>query len=117
MAIGESCFAESQSPETVTFESRLQLSRIEAIAFRHCSSLSSICIPSSVEVVADNCFAESNQISMIRFDSNSQLSSIAASGFSNGPSLSSLYIPPRLEDLFAEYAEQLRISRSDSAHH
>jgi hypothetical protein len=60
----------------VTFESGCKLSRIGRSAFWRCSSLSSICIPSSVEQLCASCFADCNGLSSVTFESGSKLSSV-----------------------------------------
>jgi hypothetical protein len=52
------CFEGAAQLTTVAFESGSKLSRIESHAFSGCSSLSSICIPSSVEVLGDHCLGD-----------------------------------------------------------
>jgi hypothetical protein len=49
--LGKSCFSGCESLSTVTFESGSQLSSIAQSAFSFCSSLSSIFVPSSVEML------------------------------------------------------------------
>jgi hypothetical protein len=63
----------------VTFESGSKLSRIESFAFWHCPSLSSICIPSSVEVLCGNCFFQCGEGLRVTFESGSKLSSVERS--------------------------------------
>jgi hypothetical protein len=52
------CFFGSETISNVIFESGSVLCSIEAAAFWLCSSLSSICIPSSVETLGKRCFYE-----------------------------------------------------------
>jgi hypothetical protein len=49
--LGNFCFCKCKSLSTVTFKSHSQLSSIGESVFSICSSLSSICIPSSLQTV------------------------------------------------------------------
>jgi hypothetical protein len=49
--ICESCFYECKSLSTITFECNSKLSCIERSAFRHCSSLSTIYAPASLQPI------------------------------------------------------------------
>jgi hypothetical protein len=60
----------------VTFETGSKLSRIDLYAFLHCSSLSSICIPSSVEMLGESCFFGCEGLSNVTFEPGSQFSSV-----------------------------------------
>jgi hypothetical protein len=51
--------------------------RIERCAFSPCSSLSSICIPSSVEVLCDGCLSG---LSSVTFEPGSRLSALPTNG-------------------------------------
>jgi hypothetical protein len=97
--LGKYCFYECESIAAVTFESGSQLSSIAESAFWGCSSLSSIFIPSSVEMLGAYCFSQCNSLSMVTFESGSQLSSIADFAFACCSSLSSICIPPGLQRL------------------
>jgi hypothetical protein len=66
---------------TVRFESNSKLSRLEPCTFYCCSSLSSICIPSGVEVIAERCFSECINLSTVIFESNSNVPDVARSAF------------------------------------
>jgi hypothetical protein len=58
-----------------------QLIRIESDAFS-CSSLQSIVIPSSVEILGSSCFSRCESLSSISFESNSRLIRIEPGAFS-----------------------------------
>jgi hypothetical protein len=60
----------------VTFEAGSKLSHIESAAFALCSSLSSICIPSSVELLCAKCFGGCGALSRVIFEPGSKLSSV-----------------------------------------
>jgi hypothetical protein len=53
----------------VTFESGSRLIRIDESAFSDCESLTSICIPASVEILYRSCFSGCTSISQLRFES------------------------------------------------
>jgi hypothetical protein len=57
----------------VRFEAGSKLSRIEKFVFRSCSSLSSICIPSSIEVLCRGCFDECAGLLSVTFEAVSKL--------------------------------------------
>jgi hypothetical protein len=86
----------------VTFESGSHLSSIAESAFRYCSSLSSIFIPSSVEMLGKYCFSGCESLSRVTFESDSQLSFIAEGAFRYCSSLSSIFIPSSVEMLGKE---------------
>jgi hypothetical protein len=65
-----------ESLSTVTFESGSKLSSIDKSAFQYCRSLSSICIPSSVEKVGKHCFDGCESLSAVTLESGSKLSPI-----------------------------------------
>jgi hypothetical protein len=54
----QKCFYIFTTLETVEFESNSQMRRIEENAFWNCSSLKSICIPASVEIICERCFSK-----------------------------------------------------------
>jgi hypothetical protein len=74
--ICEGCFSYCSSISSFAFESDSRLIRIEAGAFSNCSSLRSICIPSSVEIVGEHCFAACPSLSSLTFESGSKLAEI-----------------------------------------
>jgi hypothetical protein len=81
----------------LTFESGSKLHRIEKGAFSACSSLQSITIPGSVQIVEQFCFSDCASLSSISFDPGSRLQRIEVEAFSNCTSLQSVFIPAALE--------------------
>jgi hypothetical protein len=77
-------------------ESGSELCCVEAGAFWECSSLSSICIPSSVEVLGKFCFYGCRSLSTVPFDSVSKLVYHEPPLFTICPSLSSVVMDPSL---------------------
>jgi hypothetical protein len=71
--IGDSGFSDCTRLSSVTFESDSRLSSIGHYAFRGCSSLTSICIPSSVRSMGHFCFGSCPGLSNLTFESNSRL--------------------------------------------
>jgi hypothetical protein len=66
-----------------TFESGSKLMRIESSAFRWCSSLRTICIPASVEVLCSSSFRECSSLSSLIFEPGSKLARIEAYSFAS----------------------------------
>jgi hypothetical protein len=83
----------------VTFDLPSQLSRIEQSTFGACSSLASIDIPCSVEVLCERCFERCAGLSRVGFESVSQLCRIEPDAFSWCSSLNSICIPSSVEEL------------------
>jgi hypothetical protein len=52
-----------------TFELGSTLSLIETKVFRACSSLSSICVPASVETIGESCFSDCSALTTVTFES------------------------------------------------
>jgi hypothetical protein len=77
----------------VAFETRSALSRIGSIAFALCSSLSVICIPSSVQVLSERCFVKCEALLSVGFDVPSNLSCIHKHAFLSCSSLASICVP------------------------
>jgi hypothetical protein len=77
------------------FNSRLQ--RIASKAFSWCSSLQSICIPYSVELLGEHCFEGCGSLSTVTFESGSKLTRIEQYAFSGCSSLRSISLPASLE--------------------
>jgi hypothetical protein len=75
------------------FEPRSRLTRIQDRAFFTCSSLESICLPRTVELLCDKCFAGCDELRIVEFESNSQVTCIEGDAFRSNYSLESLCIP------------------------
>jgi hypothetical protein len=57
----------------LTFESPSKLSKLGESAFCGCSSLQSVCIPSSVEELPESCFRNCPKLSELTFEAGSKL--------------------------------------------
>jgi hypothetical protein len=80
---------------SVTFASDCRVSNIGKSAFQR-SSLQSIRIPSSVEIISDYCFSECRNLAILEFDSGSRLSDLGDFAFANCSSLRWLCLPASL---------------------
>jgi hypothetical protein len=67
--VDSSCFSDSKSLSSITFESNSRLTQIESKAFSN-SSLQSILIPRNGEILGSNCFSSCKSLSSITFESN-----------------------------------------------
>jgi hypothetical protein len=94
--ICESCFEMCQGLSSVRFESGSKLARIESKAFANCSSLSSICIPSSIEVLSRGCFFQCTGLSSVAFELGSRFSSFPQECWENPDP----YLAGGFDDLF-----------------
>jgi hypothetical protein len=104
-------FRESKTLCSISFESNSQLTRIEIEAFAR-SSLRSIFIPRSVEILCSECFSFCQSLNSVSFEANSRLTRIEFRAFSDS-SLQSIVIPRgvRFVDRFAfQNAELASIS-------
>jgi hypothetical protein len=81
----------------ISFESESRLTRIKSSAFSF-SSLQSIIIPRSVEILCWRCFSSCESLSSISFESESRLRRIDSNAFSFS-SLQSIIIPRNVEIL------------------
>jgi hypothetical protein len=95
--IGSSCFCGCESLLSISFESNLQLTRIESKAFSS-ASLQSIVIPRSVEIICSLCFVCCESLSSVTFESDSQLTRIESQAFAYS-ALQSILIPRSVEIL------------------
>jgi hypothetical protein len=91
--LGPSCFAERTVISGVIFERVSIVWRFGRSAFEKCTSLLSICIPSSVEVISAGCFAECASLSVVTFEAGSVLSRIESHAFYRCVALSSILLP------------------------
>jgi hypothetical protein len=73
------------------------LSTLGEGAFSNCSSLQSICIPSSIETIASLCFWNCDNLSVLTFESCSKISNLGEAAFANCSSLQSICIPSSIE--------------------
>jgi hypothetical protein len=76
----------------------LGLRQIGRNAFSHCSTLKSVCIPASIDILGECCFSESS-LAEIMFDSGSGLSQIGIELFLKCFSLTSICIPANVESI------------------
>jgi hypothetical protein len=85
----------------VVFESESELDRICESAFEKCSSLKSICIPSTVTVIGRQCFINCKALVSITFESGSRLEEIPEKAFFGCERLRSICIPESVRSLSA----------------
>jgi hypothetical protein len=83
----------------VAFEKYSRLRVIGIMAFDECSSLKSICIPSSVETVEATAFFECRALAHVGFESHSQLLRINHQAFWRCSQLQSISLPASLTSL------------------
>jgi hypothetical protein len=84
-------FRQTRRLRSVSFESNSRLTRTEFEAFLR-SSLRSILIPRTVEILCSGCFSSCKSLTSVTFESNSRLSGIESETFSLS-SLQSIVIP------------------------
>jgi hypothetical protein len=75
------------------FEPDSRLSTIGTSAFLGCSSLSSVCLPSSVRRMGNYVFAHCTSLSQVTFQPHSRLSDVGVRVFANCPTLPVKSIP------------------------
>jgi hypothetical protein len=68
------------------------------MAFVMCNQLKSVCIPSSVEFLAEFCFGDCNALESVTFENGSKLSVIGEAAFAH-TSLRSLCVPASVEGI------------------
>jgi hypothetical protein len=83
----------------LTFESNCKVSILGESAFQNCSSLQSICIPSSIETISKSCFGGCTKLSSFKFETGSRISWIERSAFSDCSSLTSISIPASIQTI------------------
>jgi hypothetical protein len=94
--LGRHCCAWKEL-RTVEFERDSNLRSIGRFAFVFCSSLKSILIPSSVEVIHENCFSCSVNLQTVTFGCDSKLRLLERDAFNRCPSLSLVRVPASTE--------------------
>jgi hypothetical protein len=77
----------------LTFQSGRRVLTLGSAAFSRCSSLQSICIPSSIETISTKCFAGCKSLSNVTFESGCKVRSLDESAFAGCSSLRSIQIP------------------------
>jgi hypothetical protein len=75
----------------LAFASDCQVSTLGVQAFSGCSSLQSICIPSSIESICDYCFSNCASLSSLTFASDCKVSTLDVQAFSGCSSLVSRF--------------------------
>jgi hypothetical protein len=80
--IGNSCFAQSVLPITVSFAKGSKLTRIERAAFMS-SNLREIALPTSIEVLEASSFQGCSRLNSVVFDAPSNLRSIGKNSFAH----------------------------------
>jgi hypothetical protein len=84
----------------VTFEPGSKMSVLGQSAFA-CSSIQSIRIPSSVQIVPKSCFKNCSALSNLTFEPGCRISGFGESAFAGCSSLRSICIPSSIETLSA----------------
>jgi hypothetical protein len=84
---------ELKSLTSLAFEPDSKLREISERAVSGCSSLKSICLPASVEVLGVYCFSDLAQLSLVTFESGSKLREMKEGVFANCPLLKSIFLP------------------------
>jgi hypothetical protein len=65
----------------LTFETGSKLAIVRDFAFSECSALQSICIPSSIEIMAKSCFNGCTSLAHLTFEPGSEISLLGESAF------------------------------------
>jgi hypothetical protein len=99
ISVAPTFWREFISLSSVISESGSRLSSIETSAFRHCPSLLSICLPSSIQTVAAMSFTKCRSLVAVTFETGCRLSSIETEAFRYCSSLSSIRIPSAIKEL------------------
>jgi hypothetical protein len=93
------CSFISRQVFSLKFESGSKLKRIEESAFAYCPFLTSISIPSSVEILCVTCFTTLGRLTSLTFEPGSRLTRIQPAVFSGCAYLRSVCIPSSVEAL------------------
>ena len=100
--IGRSVFMNCKALTTATFEKGSKLKTIGEWfigTFMNCTSLTSIEIPASVEIIKNETFSGCTALTTVTFEKGSQLKTIASSMFEDCTSLTSIEIPASVETI------------------
>jgi hypothetical protein len=97
--LGQECFQNCRSMQSVTFDRGSHLSAVGDMAFARCVSLTSITIPGSVTAVSPYCFVDCSCLREVRFDGTSLLSRIGDSAFWECSSIETISLPQSVEIL------------------
>jgi hypothetical protein len=92
----DGCFACQTAISTVSFEADCGVRRFGDRAFCN-SSLRSIVVPSSVEVIESGCFWGCTELSIVAFEPNSRLSSFGEQVFACCTSLKRIALPAAIQ--------------------
>jgi hypothetical protein len=92
-------FGEAEEVNIGEVQSNLTVLRLGPFSFAGNSTLKSICIPLSVEVLCECCFARCENLSDVMFEQGSKLCVIADGAFSNCVSLKSICIPASVKTI------------------
>jgi hypothetical protein len=79
----------------VTFEANSKLRRFDETLFCDCSSLKSICVPSSVRILCSGCFSECTSLRCLTFETDSRLKRMEKPFYGDSqrnPSLGKCYV-------------------------
>jgi hypothetical protein len=87
------------SLKSLTFEPGSLLREVETGSLRDCSSLESICVPASVEVLCEKCFYGLTKLSSVTFESGSKLREIKSRVFCQCCSLKSIFLPAAVSEI------------------
>jgi hypothetical protein len=95
--IGDNCFKNCESLESVVFEPGSRLERIEKYAFWG-NGLKSIVIPASITEIGDNCFKDCKSLESVVFEPGSRLERIGQYAFW-GSRLNRIVIPTSVTEI------------------
>ncbi len=96
--IGKRAF-EGLDVKNIYFEKDSNLEVIASAAFRNCTKLKSIYIPSSVKTIYDNVFNGCSSLESVKFSEYSKLEAINSFLFMDCVSLSDIYIPKSVKSV------------------
>jgi hypothetical protein len=95
--LGESCFADCESLQVVSFARDSKLTILSDQTFDRCFELKSIVLPASLEIIGQSCFFNCKKLEEVIFPYDSKLVRIERIAFGHCFHLQSLSLPPLLE--------------------